>query len=49
MRQHVFDQYNQYMEQKERLGEQPDCEDIDDTQLFEKSPSKKEKETIVAR
>ena len=43
VRQHVFDQYNDYMVQKERLGEQPSCEDIDDTQLFEKSPPKQQK------
>ena len=49
VRQHVFDQYNEYMVQKERLGEQPDCEDIDDTQLFEKSPSKQDKKIILAR
>ena len=37
------------MLQKERLGEQPDCDDIDDMKLFEKSPSKQEKQMIVAR
>ena len=36
------------MVQKEQNGETPNCEDIGDINMYNKSPSKEKKQTIVA-